>query len=762
MGQVYLANDTELDRRVAIKFLPAGYSSKSDVLERFKREARAGAALNHPNIITIYDVGTHDGHPYIVMEHVDGEALSDVIARKDLSIERAVEIGVQIFEGLAAAHQAGVVHRDIKPDNILIDKSGRVRILDFGLAKLHDATAITAEQTTLGTPAYMSPEQVRGADADARSDLFSAGSVLYEMIAGRRPFLGDHPSAVMYAVANEDPQPLRRFNNRASDKLERLVAKLMAKAPESRYPSAKAVLVDLRALSGRGDHAAVPARGGRPWSRVAIFAGAGIVLLAAVFWVARSGFMGKKEGAMGDRVIKSIAVLPLDNYSGDPNEDYFAEGMTDALTADLARISAIRVISRGSAMQFKGEGRPATPEIAKALDVDAIVEGSVQRFGDRVKITAQLIDARADRHLWAQNFERSSSDVLALQADLAAAIAHEINVQLTASEETQLGNAPSVNPEAYDAYLKGRYFFNRPSDENLQRAIARFEDALALAPDFVPALSGLSDAYLWAGYNEGFMTASEARPKAKATAEKAIRLDDRSAEAHTSLAVFKAWYEYDWKGAEAEYRRAIELNPNYAYAHDQFAMALAFLGRYEESIAESRRAAQLDPLNPQIAIDATFALTWNGDSEAAREEAARAVELDPTYFLSFFVYAWIDFQDGRPADAIEYLQKSKSMGASAFVSAWLSYAYSASGDPNRATAEVADLTRMSLGGHVTPFNNAIVALGLGDHERAVSLLEQAYAMDSQWLGWLKNDRVFDPLRSDARFRALLKKLGFES
>ena len=480
----------------------------------------------------------------------------------------------------------------------------------------------------------------------------------------------------------------------------------------------------------------------------------GIAILVGA--VAYFGFLNPPWGPEGTAKaprIRSIAVLPLDNYSGDPSQDYFAEGMTDELTSDLARMSQIRVISRGSAMQFGGGNRPSAPEIAEALDVDAFVEGSVLRSGDKVRINAQLIDARADRHLWSKSFERSSKDVLALQDELASAIAREINVQLTPAEQSRLGSAQTVNPEAYDAYLKGRYFFNRPSDENLQKAIARFEDAIAISPNFVPALSGLSDAYLWAGYNEGFVTASEARPKAKAAAEQAIRLDDTSAEAHASLATFKLFYEYDWEGSEAEYRRAFELNPNYAFAHDQFALGLAFQGRYEESIAETRLAAELDPLNPQILIDGIFAFAWQGDYEAAKQMAKRAEELDPTYFFPEFSYGWIDIQAGKLSDAISHLEKSKTMGSPAFVSAWLAYAYGASGDRDRALAEVEDLKAMSLDGTPTPFDSALVALGLGDYPRAVSLLEQAYALDSQWLGWLKNDQG---LRSAALGPALCR------
>jgi tetratricopeptide (TPR) repeat protein len=351
--------------------------------------------------------------------------------------------------------------------------------------------------------------------------------------------------------------------------------------------------------------------------------------------------------------------------------------------------------------------------------------------------------------------------VLALQEELASAIAREIHVQLTPAEQSRLASARSVNPEAYDAYLKGRYFFNRPSDENLGKAIARFEEAIALNPGFAPAHSGLSDAYLWAGYNEGFLTASEARPKANAAALTAIELDDQSAEAHTSLAVFKLFYEYDWAGCEIEFRRAFELKENYAFAHDQFALGLAFQGRLDESIAESRRAAELDPLSPQVPLDAIFALAWQGNYEAAKEQARRAGDLDPTFFFPPWAYGWIDIQAGKVKGAIPQFRKAKAMGAPAFVSAWLAYAYGASGDRARALAELEDLRKVSLRGSVTPFNLALVSLGLGDHARAVSYLEQAYASDSQWLGWLKGDRTFDPLRSDPRFAALMKKLRFE-
>jgi len=412
-------------------------------------------------------------------------------------------------------------------------------------------------------------------------------------------------------------------------------------------------------------------------------------------------------------------------------------------------------------MQFKGAQRPATPVIGRTLNVDAVVEGSVLRSGDKVRITIQLIDAHEDRHLWAKSFERTSGDVLALEDELASTIANEIHVQLTPAEKTRLAATRRVNPAAYDAYLKGRYFFNRPSDENLEKAISQFEEAVALDPNFAPAYSGLSDAYLWAGYNEGFLTATEARPKAKAAAEKAVQLDSNSAEGHTSLAVFKLFYEYDWEGSEAEFHRAFALNPNYAFAHDQFALGLVFQLRIAESIAESRRAEQLDPLSPQIWLDASLAPALDRRFQDAKDLVKRASDLDPSFFFPAWQNGWLDIQAGNVREAIPELLKAKSMDSPAFAGAWLGYAYGASGDRVRAQAELAELKSKALRGYVSPFNLALIYLGLGDRERALNYLEQSYTADSQWLGWLKGDRIFDPLRSEPRFVALIKELRFE-
>jgi tetratricopeptide (TPR) repeat protein len=412
-------------------------------------------------------------------------------------------------------------------------------------------------------------------------------------------------------------------------------------------------------------------------------------------------------------------------------------------------------------MQFKGRNRPSTPEIARALNVDAIVEGSVNRSGDRVRITAQLIDARADKHLWAETFERKSSDVLALQAELASAIASAINVQLTPGEQSRLSAAPIVNPEAHDAYLRGRYFFNSPSDENLQKAIMQFNEAIRLSPTFARAYSGLSDAYTWAAYNEGFIRALDAKPLARAAAERAVELDSLSAEAHTSLGVYKAWFDFDWEGSERELRRAIALNPSYAYAHDQLNQLLGLVGRFDEAVAEGQRAIALDPLSPSILSDLAMTMVYASKAAPALELTRKAAELDPTLFFPLLNEGSLALQAGNYREAITKLERAKTLGAPpTLVSGYLGYASGMSGDRTRAMAILATLKEASPHGEVAPFSLALLYLGLGDRSRALDYLEQAYAANSQQLVWLKVDRIYDPLRSEPRFMALMKRLNF--
>ncbi len=431
------------------------------------------------------------------------------------------------------------------------------------------------------------------------------------------------------------------------------------------------------------------------WAGRALAAGVAVLLIAALaYGIGRwrsSAPSSAPPPAIQARVIRSIAVLPLDNFSGDPAQEYFADGMTDELTTDLAKISALRVISRGSVMQFKGAHRPPTPEIAKALSVDAVVEGSVVRSGDKVRITAQLIDAPADKHLWADSYERNSRDVLALQDELALAIAHQINIELTPGEQAGFANARPVNPQAHEAYLKGRYFLNEPTDERVKKAMEQFDQAIKVDPDFAPAYSGVADAYMWG--DDFFSPANEVVPKAKAAAEKALQLDDSLAEAHTALAEVKLWYDLDWAGAESEFRRAIALNPSYAFAHDVYSFALANHGRLDDAVAESKRATELDPLSPNVPIDMAMALAWQTKYEAAKEQVRKALDLDPNFYYAQFYLGWIDIQAGKFNEAIPELEKSRAMDSPPFVAGWLGYAYAASAERGKAQAIIAELNQ---------------------------------------------------------------------
>ena len=761
MATVYLARDLKHDREVAIKVLRPEIGTALGA-ERFLTEIRITARLDHPRILTLIDSGAVDGILFYVMPLVRGESLRvRLIRERQLGLEAALDIARQVASALDYAHRQGVVHRDIKPENILLHE-GEAILTDFGIAlAVIEASGdrLTGTGVSIGTPSYMSPEQAAGdRDVDLRSDIYALGALTYEMLAGEPPVTGATAHAVIAKLMTERPTSLRVLRPTVPPTVDAAVMRALAKAPLDRFPTARDFA---EALSGTGMRpGASPAL-----KRRTLGLAAGIVTVAAIFLVAYARWPSRTSNladpAATPRTIRSIAVLPLDDYSADSAQAYFAEGMTDELTADLATISSLRITSRGSTMQFAGKSRPPAPVIAKTLDVDAIVEGSVTRSGDRVRITAQLIDARADRHLWAESFERQSSDVLALQGELASAIALAINAQLTPREQARLATAKSIDPAAHDAYLRGRFFFNRPTDENLRKAIAQFTDAVRLNPGFVAAYSGLADTYIWAAYSETFITASEAKPKIKAAAEAAVQLDSSSAEAHTSLGVYRAWFEHDWEGGLEEFRRAIALSPNYAFAHDQFGQVLAILGRFGEAISEGKLALALDPLSPSILVDVSITFVFQRQVAAVKEMVRKTAELDPTFFAGPQVDAWLDFQLGGYRDAVPKLERARRMDAPRFITAFLAYAYGKSGDRGRALSTLEELKRMSPGRQVAPFNLALVYLGLGDRDRALDHLERAYDANSEFLVWLKVDRIYDPLRGEPRFITLMKKMNFK-
>jgi len=484
----------------------------------------------------------------------------------------------------------------------------------------------------------------------------------------------------------------------------------------------------------------------------------GAALTVGLFFIGR--YTARDSASASELSAKSIAVLPFVNMSADKNDEYLSDGVSEELIAALSKINGLQVKARTSSFAFKGKNEDIQ-KIGELLHASHLLEGSVAKAGNKLRITAQLIQASDGNHEWSDTYDRDMQDIFAVRSEVAQKVAETLKVRLLGEEKRKIDKKPTENLEAYDAYLKGRYFFNRPSDQNLSKAISQFEDAVRLDPNFAAAYSGLSDAYLWAAFNEGFITAAEGKPKARSAAEKSLQLNEASAEAHTSLANYLSWYEHDWAASEKEFRRAIALDPNYAFAHDQFALTLTCQGRLAESETEGRRAAQLDPLNPAIAIDNTLWLTAQGEFQQAKEEAKRGAKLDPEFFFPQLQFGWIDIQAGNAKAAIPALQKAVAMESPPFVIAWLGYAYGAAGDRNAALATIEQLKKKSVNGYVPQFNLAMIHLGLGDRDRALDLLEQASAADSQWMMYLKIDRIFDSLRTDPRFVALMKKCHFE-
>jgi serine/threonine-protein kinase len=740
MGEVYRARDSRLEREVAVKVLPQRFSDDPRRLARFEREAKAVAALSHPNILAIHDYGRHGALTYAVMELLEGETLGSRLARGPLPWRQAVEVGAAVADGLAAAHERGIVHRDIKPDNLFLTAEGRVKVLDFGLARFtplpqrHAPTApyLPAETepgTVLGTVGYMAPEQVRGQPADARSDLFSLGCVLYEMVSARPPFARETAAETQTAILREEPPDLAACGAAAPLELERLIRHCLEKSVEQRPQTARALAAALHAVaSGADSGLASPA----PASRVP----------------------GRRRGA-----IDSLAILPLVNASQDPNLEYLSDGITESLISIMSRLPRLRVMARSTVFRYKGREADAQ-SIGRSLNVRAVFTGRLLMRGSRLFITAELVDVADGAQLWGEQYSHEVSEILAVEEAIAAEIAGALRLQLSRAQKKRLRQRPTENIQAYRLYLQGRYQWNKRSAAGIRQAIAYFEQAIDQDLAYAQAYAGLADCYALLP-NYASEAPKEFFPRAEAAARRALELDETLAEAHASLGMAQYSFNWRWADAEREFQRAIELNPNYATAHHWYAYLLMLLGRFEQALAELARARELDPLSLIINATDGYILFFARRPDEAIERCERAVALEENFSPAQYFLALACQQKGWHDRAIAALQKSLlisgvTVGCDA---AALAHAYAVAGRTAEAETILAELRQRSQRRYVPAFYVALIAVGLGDTATALDWLEKAYQERDFYLIYLKVDPRLDPLRGEARFTDLLRRIG---
>jgi eukaryotic-like serine/threonine-protein kinase len=813
MGEVYLAHDTMLERTVALKVLPAAVAADENRMQRFIREAKTASALNHPNILTIYEIGQQGEYHFIVTEFIEGEPLRQYMTRSRMELREVLDVISQVASALAAAHQVGIIHRDIKPENIMLRRDGVIKVLDFGLAKLvtaanedtdHEAPTMTRVVKTdpgviMGTAHYMSPEQARGLEVDSRSDLWSLGVLLYEMVAGRFPFEGATTSDVIATILHHEPPSLLLFRPAMPAELERIVEKALTKEREERYQLAKDLNVDLKRLrqhleiEAELERSITPEEGASRASRqtvarsplvsgTTISGGSAQTASSAARTISSAEYIVSeikqhKRGALlvfttiviagaivfayfsyartRSQTISSIAVLPFTNASGDANMEYLSDGLSESLINALSQLPQLKVIARSSAFQYKGKEMDPQ-EVAKALGVQAIVTGRVVQRGDNLQVSAEMVDARDKTQLWGDQYSRRSTDIQAVQEEIARTISEKLRLRLTGAQEQQLAKRATANPEAYQLYLNGLFHRRKGGLENGRKALDYHSQAVSLDPNFALALTGVADAYRFLAVNS-VLDPKEAYPKAKAAAERAVQLDEQLAEAHVPLGMIKT-DEWDWSGAEREFKRAIELNPNLSEAHFRYEQYLSTMGRPAEALAEIKQAQELDPLRIALRAEEGIALYYARRYDEALQQLQSVIKLDPNHGFAYFFLGDTYAAKGMYREAIDAYQKNMRIeGETTNALCYLGFVLAKSGRRSEAQTILEKLKKAKE--YVAPVDLAILSIGLEDEEGALAFLEKGFAARDVQMQILKVNPHFDSLRGEPRFQELIRKVG---
>jgi eukaryotic-like serine/threonine-protein kinase len=750
MGVVYKAQDTRLDRVVALKFLPASITASREDAARLEQEAKAISALNHPGIATIHDIDEADGKRFIVLELITGGTLKQMLKKlaaesTQLSIAEAIDSSIQIADGLAHAHRNQIIHRDIKSDNIMLTGEGKIKITDFGLAKLRNSLELTRSGSTVGTVAYMAPEVIQGAEADGRSDIFSFGTVMYEMLTGRLPFRGEHEAAMMYSITNEDPSPVSSMRTDVPAPLEQLITKSLHKDPAQRYQSAADIMNDLRTLqqetTGTVKTVIVRRHTKLPW----IIAAAVLLLAAIGFYF----FAPASRTTAANR--KTIAVLPFTNLSQQKDEEYLSDGMTEDILTHLVKIADLKVISRTTMMQYKG-AKKSLREIGKELNAGVILEGSVRRADDQIRVVAQLIDATNDEHLWAETYDREFKQVFSIQSEIAQKIATSLQATLSPEVKEMLTAPTTVNTEAYTAYLQGRYFLDRKSNVDIERAIDYFERALKIDPNYALAWVGLSLAHgTQADYS--YVTVQEGYGKARTEGERALQLNPNIADAHTNMGWIHKNYDLDWAAADRSFRRAVELEPrNAAAVRGASSLAYTF-GRFDEAIALGKRAIELDPLLPAGYYNLGSYEYFAGHLREAEAAYKKALELWPQYPVAHMWLGRVYLAQAKPESALATIQLEPDRMWRLQGLALAHHALENAAESNRALAEL--MSEFSL---PSGFQIAEVFAFRGELDKAFEWLDRAYEQRDGGFSMMKGNPLMRNLVNDPRYASFMKKL----